>query len=508
MLIGLFLVTVAAAAAAPVKLLIDTDAGFDVDDVGAVCLANALQDNGEAEIVGVGHTNGYNKGIGSVSTLMHFYDRDDVPLGAYKGLWAANPRAPGAKGTSDRYIPDLVKGYPSPVKNYSTVPSAAAAYRKILAAQPDNSVHIAAIGITTNMRDLVASQPDSASLLNGHDLIAQKVNMIVWMDMMYNFGCAQHDTDNWLGPDTDCRGSAKAAVMGWPSSVKQIFSPLGGDVQHGNWLSTCAARGNPCRQAFEDWLGPRQTSGRHSWDPIAVMIAVRGAEGIHCKEFDQGGRNEVSETGKETWVGGQPGQSNQSRVSYSGADAQSKISLELNQLLCQAPGGWLNSTAGWNAALGENCYTGHGATNIDGLSCGSFATLEECSAKCLEQPGCTAVTVHVKGGKFECYRKADVVLSKCDHSTGFDTYVRQKWLLAEGANCWPGHGATDVGSGWGTMDVRSCQKKCEATPGCSAVTWSGKDHSGVGACYGKKSVSVGKCDHGTSFDTYLANRAF
>jgi methanogenic corrinoid protein MtbC1 len=48
----------ASAAASPIKLIIDTDAGFDVDDVGAISVANALQDNGEVEIVAVGHTNG------------------------------------------------------------------------------------------------------------------------------------------------------------------------------------------------------------------------------------------------------------------------------------------------------------------------------------------------------------------------------------------------------------------------------------------------------------------
>ena len=69
------------------KLIVDTDAGFDVDDVGAVAVANALQDNGECEIVAVAHTNGYNLAIGAVSSIMHFYDRDDVPLGAYKGPW-------------------------------------------------------------------------------------------------------------------------------------------------------------------------------------------------------------------------------------------------------------------------------------------------------------------------------------------------------------------------------------------------------------------------------------
>eukprot|EP00039_Didymoeca_costata_P014587 m.237240 g.237240 ORF g.237240 m.237240 type:complete len:66 (+) comp16055_c1_seq1:155-352(+) len=34
----------------PVRLIVDTDAGFDVDDVGAIGIANALQDLGECEI--------------------------------------------------------------------------------------------------------------------------------------------------------------------------------------------------------------------------------------------------------------------------------------------------------------------------------------------------------------------------------------------------------------------------------------------------------------------------
>ena len=83
----------ATVAAAPVKLIVDTDAGFDVDDVGAISVANALQDAGEAEIIAVSHTNGFIKGIGAVSSLMRFYGRDSVPLGAYKGSWATNPNA-------------------------------------------------------------------------------------------------------------------------------------------------------------------------------------------------------------------------------------------------------------------------------------------------------------------------------------------------------------------------------------------------------------------------------
>ena len=39
----------------------------------AISIGNALQDAGEAEIVAVGHTNGFVEGIGGVSALMEFY---------------------------------------------------------------------------------------------------------------------------------------------------------------------------------------------------------------------------------------------------------------------------------------------------------------------------------------------------------------------------------------------------------------------------------------------------
>ena len=212
-----------------VRLIIDTDAGFDVDDVAAIAVANKLADMNETEIIAIGHTNAFDKGIGAVSTIMEWYDRSDVSSGAYKGQWAANPYA--GKGDADKYVSDLVDHFPSRVNTSNDVDTAVRVYRQALVESPDHSVTIASIGITTNMRDLVLSEPDDISPLSGHDLISEKVLKIVWMDGMYNFGCAEHDTYNWLGDDAGCRGSAQAAVMNFPSNVKQVFSPVGIDVR-------------------------------------------------------------------------------------------------------------------------------------------------------------------------------------------------------------------------------------------------------------------------------------
>ena len=101
-------------------------------------------------------------------------------------------------------------------------------------------------------------------------------------------------------------------------------------------------------------------------------------------------------------------------MQYTGKGAQAAISFELNQLLCQPPGGFIASNGVWNAAKGENCYgprgksPAHGATDIDTTTPVGVMSLSECQQKCLETPGCTAVTVSEEKGGFACYRKADM----------------------------------------------------------------------------------------------------
>ena len=60
--------------------------GMDVDDVGAVTLANALHQAGEAELVAVLHNTGFSLGVGGVSAINAFYNNSDVPVGAFKSI--------------------------------------------------------------------------------------------------------------------------------------------------------------------------------------------------------------------------------------------------------------------------------------------------------------------------------------------------------------------------------------------------------------------------------------
>ena len=177
------IVVALAAAADPQRLIVDTDMGFDVDDVVAVCLANSLHMNGVVDLLAVVHDTGCKLGIGGVSAVQNFYGHNNVTLGAWKGQFGSDCDQHYA-GTSgqNQYLSRIIGGMGGPVKDSSQVGSGVAAYRSALAAAPDGSVNIASIGMTTNLADLLASSGDGADARNGYDLVAAKVAKVVYMD--------------------------------------------------------------------------------------------------------------------------------------------------------------------------------------------------------------------------------------------------------------------------------------------------------------------------------------
>lgn len=91
--------------------------------------------------------------------------------------------------------------------------------------------------------------------------------------------------------------------------------------------------------------------------------------------------------------------------------------------------------AGWSKHGGDNCYgsrngqPAHGARDLESppsAAAGGPMTVAQCQLLCDELPGCTGVTVqrHDGGALFDCYRKADIDLSQCDHGTWFDTWTK------------------------------------------------------------------------------------
>ncbi|KAL1504300.1 hypothetical protein AB1Y20_010707 [Prymnesium parvum] len=362
-------------------LIIDTDLSFDVDDVGAVCMAHALHDLGEASLLAILHDSGYPHGIGAVSVLSHYYGHDDIPLGAYKGEFGRvrddygaqgmldfEPKVPGEWVTGD-YAPTLVKGWPAPVTHRDQVADAVEVYREVLAKAADHSVVIAAIGFATNLAPLLRSGPDVASPLSGKRLVARKVKRVVWQGGWYparhpagevqgaagdfNWGCGEP----WYNT-SHCKGEAQFAVSNMPDEVEQVFSEVGYFIGTGGKdVHQCTDASNPCRQAYitnmKAW-GIDPDLGRASWDAVVTLAAVRGVERIESYKGGVGGRNNIRpDGGTDEWInataaGGTPSQQSylvlagdQSwrDVEHNSTDvgkaARESLRMEIDRLLCK-----------------------------------------------------------------------------------------------------------------------------------------------------------------------------
>ena len=240
-----------------------------------------------------------------MSVINHFYGRDHIPIGAYRGPLGRPTETPGPAWTNRGagwYVDKLADAFPSPVKDASQVGDATAVFRRALAAAPlGRSVTVVSVGHATNLLALLRSAPDEASPLTGLELVKQKVRKLVWMGGSYwvsdrvewNWGaCGGAANPN---ASTECGSYAalpqltSAALKAWPAAVPTVFVSfdIGFWVRSGGVLRDGHPERSPCRQAYLHFCGGTggggglptwcDARGRNAWDLMAVVLAVRGA---------------------------------------------------------------------------------------------------------------------------------------------------------------------------------------------------------------------------------------
>ena len=96
---------------AKTNLIIDTDMGLDVDDVGALSVAHNLANKGQTNILATIHNSGFDLGIAAVKVINNYYGRDKVPIGAYKGPFGA--KYGHFPDSQNKYAEDLISNYPN-----------------------------------------------------------------------------------------------------------------------------------------------------------------------------------------------------------------------------------------------------------------------------------------------------------------------------------------------------------------------------------------------------------
>lgn len=299
---------------APVHLIIDTDIYSDVDDTGALAIANAAQDNGKADLLGVMVDTPSKWGAPAADAIDTYYGHGNVPIGTLK---------PNDDSTfTHNYAQYLAQHYPNSLKSGTRAPEAVSLYRKILAKQPDHSVTIAAVGLETVLAKLLDSGPDRYSRLDGMDLVARKVKLLTVMGGQYPAGREFNFFSD--APAT------QRVVNDWPTRVVFDGSEVGVSVFTGSRLFTQTPPSNPVRKAYEIYVG--YGNNRNSWDPSNVFYAIYGTDQLFTLGGDTGS-NHVDPDGSNEWLA-TPDKDQNYLVK---ATADSTIARALSDLMVQPP---------------------------------------------------------------------------------------------------------------------------------------------------------------------------
>jgi inosine-uridine nucleoside N-ribohydrolase len=271
----------------PVAIIFDSDMGPDYDDVGAIALLHAFADSGYAKILATVASTKY-EGVGAVFNVFNtYFKRPGLPIGVPKG------KALKLKDWQ-HWTDTLIRKYPHKIKLNQDVPGATEIYRRVLASQPDKSVTVVTTGFLTNLYDLVNSQPDRCSKLNGKELIQKKVKQLVCMAGKFPSGSE-------FNVARDARAS-QFVFENWPTPVLLSGFEIGMKIKTGlPLIHNGAIENSPVKDVFRISipLSAEDSAGRKSWDETAVLVAVKGYQPWYRIEK---GKMIVASDGSNTWV--------------------------------------------------------------------------------------------------------------------------------------------------------------------------------------------------------------
>lgn len=257
--------------AAPIKLILDTDMGNDVDDVMALCMIHTLQKRGAVELLAVTISKDHPQAAAWVDAVNTFYGYPDVPIGVVRN--GATPEPGRFNLLADAKQADGSLRYPHDLKSGLEAPEAVDLLRKTLAAQPDGSIALVQVGFFTNLARLLDSKSDRHSPLSGRGLIAGKVKVCSIM-------AGAFQTVNWNTRHLEYNvikdvPAAQALAARWPTPVVWSGFEIGLAALYPHESIERDFEyvpHHPLKEAYYLFLPPPRDSP--TWDPTALLYAV------------------------------------------------------------------------------------------------------------------------------------------------------------------------------------------------------------------------------------------
>ncbi len=159
------------------SVIVDTDIGPDVDDVGALVVLHKLAQKYGVEVLGIVNCTSNVYGNGAIDVVSRYCGAKDIPVGqtSKQNFLDDETTRQYNKYLTEHFGSDYAPGGARKAED------AVKLYRRLLAAAPDKSVVIVTIGPLNNMGELLRSTADEVSEKDGLTLIKEKVYAVVTM---------------------------------------------------------------------------------------------------------------------------------------------------------------------------------------------------------------------------------------------------------------------------------------------------------------------------------------
>ena len=277
------------------QIILDTDIGGDIDDLGALYALHVYADKGLCDIVAVMSSWSMAFHINGIDAVNTYFGRPDIPIGAYEDDFFEKKE----------YTWFLGENFPSDLTGRAA-PKATPLYRQLLAASADTSITVVVTGRLNNIYKLMQSPPDDISPLSGMELVGRKVKTFYIMGGSYSGEAKAEANFKNGGP-----GISKYVIDHCPRPI--IFN--GGEIGHASLGYATGKRMNdlPNDNILKagygyffrnppDWTGMEPSDRIQEWsiwDIITVQVAVTGVQDYF--DIVETGYNDVDSTGANQW---------------------------------------------------------------------------------------------------------------------------------------------------------------------------------------------------------------
>lgn len=262
------------------RVILDADLGSSTDDLFALQMLYRYHEQGKCQLLGVVVDRMGENNAAIADVMNTYYGHSDIPIGLERN-GVANPMVwIDYSGLTNYRNPDGSLMFNRTITDYGKVPDGWKLYRQLLAKQPDHSVSIVSVGFVTALAQLLESDGDEYSPLDGVELVQRKVKCAYVMGGVFGES---------VEPDYNFNQAiefSRTFFHLWPRDVDLVFSPgeVGDAIEYKpeqviadiSWTDV-----NPIKQVY---MQCNCNTGQKMWDPMAVIHAVLGDQLFNLSE--------------------------------------------------------------------------------------------------------------------------------------------------------------------------------------------------------------------------------